>query len=274
MASRTRDSAIAACERLLPPLIATLLRLGISAADFNELAKEVFVRTAARQMMRATGRLNRSRVAIVTGLTRSEVAHVLNRVRGAKRRDWHLHRADRVLRGWSSDPDFLTRSGRPRALTVKGRHGSFQDLVKRYSGDIPARAMLDELVASSAVRILDNGNVCALVRPTAVPRFDHRELRAVGTRVRALLHTLCHNAEHSRAKLFVSSTLNRSVDERLMKTLLHRIEAQALSFLQHIDDQLSNPPRGYLSRRGTRGPKLGVTVFVHKELRAEENPPI
>ena len=239
MASKTRDSAIAACEQLLPPLIATLLRLGISAADFNELAKEVFVRTAARQMMRTNGRVSRSRIAIVTGLTRSEVAHVLDRVRKARRREQHLHRADRVLKGWSSDSDFLTRGGRPRALTIKGRHGSFQDLVKRYSGDIPARAMLDELIASSAVRVLKNGNVCVLARSAAVSGFDCRELSAVGTRARALLHTLCHNAECSRAKLFVSSTLNRSVDERLVRTLLHRIEAQGLSFLQSIDDQLS-----------------------------------
>ncbi len=274
MASRTRDSAIAACERLLPPLIATLIRLGISAADFTELAKEVFVRTAARQMVHTTGRISRSRVAIVTGLTRAEVAHVLNRVRRAKRRAWHLHRADRVLKGWTSDPDFLTRGGRPRALTIKGRRGSFQELVKRYSGDIPARAMLDELIASAAVRILENGRVRIPRRRTTVPRYDYRELSAVGTRVRALLHTLCHNAEHSKAKLFVSSTSNRSVDERLMSTLLHRIEAQGLTFLQSIDDQLSNPPRGYLIRRGTRKPKLSVTVFVHKELRAEENFPV
>lgn len=274
MVSRTRDTAIAACEQLLPPLIATLLRLGISAADFNELAKEIFVRTAARQMIRATGRISRSRVAIVTGLTRSEVAHVLDRIRREKRRDRHLHRADRVLKGWSTDPDFLTWRGRPRALTVKGRHGSFQDLVKRYSGDIPARAMLDELVASSAVRVLENGNVRILGRHAAPPGFDRRDLSAVGTRTRALLDTLCHNVEHSEDKLFVSSTLNRSVDERLLRTLLHRIQTQGLSFLQSIDDQLSIPPRGYVSKRGTRRPKLGVTIFVHKEARTEDNPPM
>ena len=261
--TRTRDSAIAACERLLPPLISILLRLGISAADFSELAKEVFVRTAARQMLHSAGRLNRSRIAIITGLTRSEVAHVLDRVWSAKRRDPRLHRADRVLKGWFDHPDFLTRSGRPRVLTMKGRRGSFQDLVKRYSGDIPARAMLNELVARSAVRVLANGNVCALGQRVAVPNLDCRELNGVGIRVSALLSTLCHNAEHPRAKLFVSSTSSRAVDERLVSTLLNRIEAQGLRFIEAVDDQLSNPPRGYVGRRKSRRSRLGVTVFVH-----------
>jgi len=265
MASSIRDSAIAACERLLSPLIAILLRLGISAADFNELTKEVFVRTAARQMIRGNGKPNRSRVAIVTGLTRSEVAHVLDRVRNVRRRELRPHRADRVLKGWFSDPDFVTSVGRPRALTIKGRRGSFQDLVKRYSGDIPARAMLDELIASSTVRVLANGTVHAVARRTVTPKLDHRELAAVGTRVRDLLGTLAHNTEHPKAKLFVSSTVNRPIDERLVSTLLSRIEARGLSFIQGVDDQLSNPPRGYSRRRAARGPRLGVTVFVHKE---------
>jgi hypothetical protein len=259
-----RDRAIAACEQLLPPLVAILLRLGISAADFNELAKEVFVRTAAQQMIRRSGKPNRSRVAIVTGLTRAEVAHVLDRVRNARRRERRLHRADRVLEGWFSDPDFVTKSGRPRALTIKGRHGSFHDLVKRYSGDIPARAMLDELIANSTVRVIANRSLRVVARPVS-PKLDYRELNAMGTRVRKLLDTLCHNAEHSEAKLFVSSTKNQLVDERLVSTLLGRIETRGLSFIQGIDDQLSNPLRRYSRRRAGRGEKLGVTVFVHKE---------
>jgi hypothetical protein len=265
MASSMRDSAIGACERLLPPLVAILLKLGISAADFNELAKEVFVRTAARQMIRRSGKPNISRVAIVTGLTRSEVAHVLDRVRHAKRRERRLHRADRVLKGWFSDPEFVTRAGRPRALSLKGRHGSFQDLVKRYSGDIPARAMLDELTASCSVRVLANGTVQATARRALTPKLDYRELSAMGARVKNLLDTVLHNVEHADAKLFVSSTVNRPIDSRLVGTLLSRIEARGLSFVQGIDDQLSNPLRGYSRKPTRKAARLGVTVFVHKE---------
>ena len=251
---------MAACERLLPPLIAILLRLGISAADFNELSKELFVKAAANRRTPRAKRLNRSRIAIVTGLTRSEVTRLLKRSRQSTPREWHIHRADRVLRGWHSDPEFVTKTGRPRALTTKGRGSSFHRLVRRYSGDIPARAMLDELVSGSAARVLRDGSVRAIATRLATPKVGRRELQGIGARARNLLDTLCHNAEQPRARLFVSSTSSRSVDERFLGVLLHRIEVQGTGFLKDVDDQLRHPPRGYGKASSSR---VGVTIFVH-----------
>jgi hypothetical protein len=271
MGSKTRDSVMAACERLLPPLIELLLRLGISAADFNELAKGVFVRAAAQRATLRSKRVNRSQIAIVTGLTRSEVARLLKRSRERVPREWHAHRADRVLRGWHSDPEFVTRTGRPRTLAAKGHHGSFQHLVRRYSGDIPARAMLDELVAGSAARVLRDGSVRALASRIVTPRIGVRELQIIGARARALLNTLCHNSQRPRVKLFISSTSTRRVDERFLDVLLRRIEVQGTSFLRGVDDQLTTPPRGY-GRTSGRSSRVGVTVFVHSESEKSSEP--
>src|SRR5262245_49452478 len=117
-----------------------LLRLGVTAADFSEVVREAFVTAAARRLAERTRVVNRSRIAIVTGLTRSEVGRVLRGARSSRHRVRHPHRADRVLRGWFADSDFVNKEGRPRTLPLKGRRGSFQDLVRRYSGDIPAKA--------------------------------------------------------------------------------------------------------------------------------------
>ena len=262
--SATHKSVLLACGKLLPPLVAVLLKLGVTAADFDELVREVFVTTAAMGMKRKTRRVNQSRIAIITGLTRSEVGRILRRVRYAKARRRHLHRADRVLKGWFEDPGFLTRKGKPRALRISGGNGTFQDLVRRYSGDIPARAMLDELTARSAVRIQANGSLKAAVRKVRIPKIRTRDIEDLGIRASALLETICTNIESKDSRLPVSSTLRRRVDERILALVLRRIKQQGTALLESIDDQLTHPPRGYEGKGRFRGPRLGVTLFVHR----------
>jgi hypothetical protein len=88
------------------------------------------------------------------------------------------NRATRVLTGWARDADFLDRRGQPRPLEVDGA-ASFAVLVKRYSGDMPARAVLDELVRVGAVERLDD----------AAPATGHARLRAANTAHRQARHT-------------------------------------------------------------------------------------
>ena len=64
------------------------------------------------------------------------------------------NRAARVITGWLRDPDFGDGNGHPSPLRMAGKRLSLRALVKSYSGDIPVRAMLDELIRVGAVRLL------------------------------------------------------------------------------------------------------------------------
>ena len=65
-----------ACHHLLRPVVRMLLRSGITWKDFAELSKGVFVEVA-REDYGLRGRpTNSSRVALLTGLSRREVARV------------------------------------------------------------------------------------------------------------------------------------------------------------------------------------------------------
>jgi Family of unknown function (DUF6502) len=260
-----RHATLEACERLLAPLASMLLRLGLTAADFSEVVREVFVTAAAQRLAERTRRVSRSRIAIVTGLTRSEVGRVLRGARSARHRVRHLHRADRVLRGWFADSDFVNRQGQPRTLPIKGRRGSFQDLVRRYSGDIPARAMLDELIEGSAVRLLANGTVRAVARSVVPPKITARDIGDLRESATALLETIWCNVESRGQRLFVSSTSSKRVDKRLVGLFLERVERHGAALLRTFEDQLAHPPRGFVGKGRNRGPKLSVTLFVHKD---------
>lgn len=265
MASRTRAQALAACRRILPPLVRVLIQLGISAPEFSSVCKQVYVTTAADHLAKSAKRVSRSRIAIVTGLTRAEVKRLLDsKTQGAAIRQWQIHRASRVLNGWFTDPEFASR-GRPRELPLKGRHGSFEALVKRYSGDIPPRAMLDELTQLSAVRKRKNGRIRVNAREIRGLPVRSRDINALESKARALLDTLCHNIEEPSNPMFAESVAGKAVDPRVIELLLQRIQTHGKEFLNRIDDQFRHPPGGYRARSRARSEKLGVTVFAHRD---------
>jgi hypothetical protein len=50
------------------------------------------------------------------------------------------------LKGWLTDPRFCDHDGTPAPLLMNGPRGaSFERLVREYSGDVPPRAMYEEL---------------------------------------------------------------------------------------------------------------------------------
>lgn len=270
MASRTRAQALAACRRILPPLVRILIRLGISAPEFSTVCKQVYVDTAADRLAKSAKRVSRSRIAIVTGLTRAEVTRLLkSRTHGETTRQWHLHRASRVLNAWFTDPDFVSRNGRPRDLPLKGGRKSFEALVKRYSGDIPHRAMMDELDAMSVIRRLKDGRIRVSTREIGGPRLNSKNIASLASQARKLLDTLCHNLENPSNPIFAASVAGNAVDPRVIDLLLQRIQSHGKEFLNRIDDQFRHPPGRYKARSRARSEKLGVTVFAHREFPTE-----
>jgi len=151
----------AATLQLLRPLMTILLRNNVSHRTFAELAKLVYVEVASAQFGIAGKKQSTSRIAILTGLTRKEVQRLLAQPSDTEPVSVEeYHRASRVITGWVRDPDFGDGKGHPLPLRMEGKRASFTTLVKRYSGDIPVRAMGDELLRVGAVKQLKDGRIC------------------------------------------------------------------------------------------------------------------
>ena len=71
-----------------------------------------------------------------------------------------------MIAAWRRDKKFLDDDGRPAPLPMSGPDVPFAELVKRFSGDVPVRATLDELIHVGAVKRLEDGRICL---PTAMP---------------------------------------------------------------------------------------------------------
>jgi len=157
------------------------LPLGFSVGEFIALSKEAFIVAATSDLKNRGIRPTTSRIAVMTGLTRAEVARIRE---GTAPPPVAVSepRTERVMNAWFTDPEFLDPQGAPRILPEFG-NSSFESLVRKYSGDMPRRALLEELISGGmAVREHDD-----LVR--AIRRHHHASsatnlnLEQLGTQV-------------------------------------------------------------------------------------------
>ena len=132
-----------------------LLPRGVTPQRFSRIARQAFIRAAAERSRLKNGRINQSKVAALTGLTRREIKQILDLDHATPKANRSARTPSaRIVQGWLTDRRFLTKQGRPKMLTNHGGKSSFQRLVKDYGGDISPRAVLEELAHSKAIRIV------------------------------------------------------------------------------------------------------------------------
>ena len=225
----------AAVIRLLKPLVRMMLRNNISHAAFCELAKFAYVEIASQEFTLEHKKQTVSRVATITGLTRREVV----RIQSTEQEDrenliLRFNRAARVVAGWVRDPRFCDAIGNPAALEYDGEGDTFTRLAYGYSGDVPPRAVLDELVLAGVAQRV--GKKIKLLHRAYVPTTSIGEKLAIlGTDVSYLIETIDHNIYHTydppffQRKVFYDNlpeevipklhALTRDQGQRLIETL-------------------------------------------------------
>ncbi|MCH9693740.1 MAG: hypothetical protein K0U72_04445 [Gammaproteobacteria bacterium] len=157
MGQEVKDHLRRALSLMMKPLIRLLIAQGVTHAEFSETAKDVYVEVALREFEK-TGKVNKSRVAILTGLTRKEVKNVIDRALESSYLQKTQSRPERVLTGWYSDPMFQGPYGIPLELPYESTADGEPDfvlLVKNYSGDMAPRQMLNQLLEAGSVVEVD-----------------------------------------------------------------------------------------------------------------------
>ena len=201
MGESIKLTLLRAYQVLLGPLIRILLRQGISYAEFSEIAKAVYVEVALKDFKVAGRKATRTRVAVMTGLTRKEVKRVIDEaVKDRYEPKSKFSRLGRVLVGWHTDTDFTGPYGLPLELqyeTNKPGELTFAELVKRHSGDMSPRSILDELIRVGAVRETDAGWYRVLRREYITDAQGRDTFERTGFIVRNFVNTVDFNMTKS-----------------------------------------------------------------------------
>ncbi len=177
---------------ILKPLVGLMHRNGLSFGDFSTIAKHAFIKETENELLASGQKATTSSLAIITGLTRKDVAALRKQQAPKTETVLQQNRAIRVISGWVTDKDFCSAKGKPKILDILGTKNSFETLVHRHSGDIPYKAILKELIRSEAIEV-DNNKV-SLIRAAYIPSEDENgKYKHLAEDVSQLISTIKHN---------------------------------------------------------------------------------
>lgn len=223
---------------VLQPLVRLLLRHGVSHAEFCNWAKQAYVDQAATHFGLDGKAPTVSRVAIVTGINRKEVKRIRELPAEVNTGVSKHNRAVRVVTGWLQDAEFCDSRNRPRVLNYGDTHDSFNQLVKRHGGDVPARAMLDELSRVGTVSHT-NGRVKLLQKGYIPHQSESALLDMFSTSATDLITTLEHNLAHTDQRRLQMSVAYDRVTTEGVQQFRKLSSEQAMDLLRALDANLS-----------------------------------
>lgn len=262
----------AAVKRLLYPLVRVLLRHGMAFGAFNDLAKQVYVDVAGQEFGIRGRKQSISRIAIMTGLTRKEV----RRVQGLPEADdatviAQYNRAARVVAGWRRDSDFIDSGGAAAELSLlsedegddQGGAPSFVGLVRRFSGDVPARAILDELLRVGTVEVTPHNTVRLLTRAYVPSGSDVEKVGILGTDVADLLNSITHNIQReTEPPYFQRKVAYDNLPAEAIVELKPMVDERGQALLEEFDRWLAARDRDTnLAPQGTGRKRAGIGIY-------------
>ncbi len=277
MKSQSNQILFSAVLKLLRPLVRIFLRNNIPYGIFADLAKRVYVSVASEDFGIPGKKQTDSRISIITGLNRKEVRRVKSLPQLTEEGVAILgryHRAARVISGWVRDAHFSDDFGQPAELPLEGSGPTFSELVKQYSGDIPVRAILDELLRVGSVMQLDNGFIRLKTRAYLPDTDEGDKLGILGIDVRDLVCTIDHNICSDGDRLFQRKVAYDNLPQDVLPLFRGLTAERGQHLLEEMDRWLAKRDRdANPAVEGDGRKRAGIGIYYFEEDYTEEDQP-
>jgi hypothetical protein len=184
-------------------MVRQMIAYGLSYPAFAQLAKRLYLEVAEEDFALPFKRQTDSRIALVTGMTRREVAQ-LRRQRGGESDLPEVEDsvATHVIGRWMAGPPYATPDGIARRLSYESSAPdapSFTRLVRELGSDVPVRAVLDELLRVGSVVLTPGGEVELRGEAHIPAGAGEGRFALLGSDPGELFSTIVHNIEHDEA---------------------------------------------------------------------------
>jgi len=246
MEHNVKTHLLEAIRFMMKPLVRLLINQGVTHSEFSEAMKDVYVDVAVRHF--DDGKVNQSRVAILTGLSRKEVRNVIQRATTEQQEIKSKSRPERVLTGWHQDPQYQGPYGLPKDLVYEHedpKMPSFSRLVKSFSGDMSPSQMLEELMrGGSVIKMEGEGEpLYKVVRrdfePTALSRKLISRLGEVGHYVFVTAAANIEKEEQGSGHFDRFAFADDGCDEQVVDLLDQFMKVKGQEFLEDVDRWIS-----------------------------------
>ncbi|GAB4197102.1 MAG: hypothetical protein Tsb002_30930 [Wenzhouxiangellaceae bacterium] len=236
------DALAVATLRIFRPLVKILLQRGVSYKTCAEWLKWCYVDVAMRDFTIEGRKQTKSRVAVLTGLTRVEVLRVTRApAPDHSAQQEHYHRAAKVVSAWQHDPDYLD-GDMPRVLDFDGgKQATFTSLVSQYSGGSSPTAIVDELLRTGCVEELPDRRL-QLVRGKLIGdsnALDQVNASLLGIATGRLLNTFETNMrEKGKKRRLQLMVLHPRIPAKQLPYIKFYLEARSKELIYEMDEWL------------------------------------
>jgi hypothetical protein len=260
MKDRNLSGPGAALASLLTPISTLLLRSGLGFGDLMIAAKDSYVRAALRNVSLSEPKVSISHLAVVTGLSRKEIAGILKQqqagIENKKRKN--EQRVLRVVRGWMMDPRFTDKRGRPSGLRLRGERNSFSQLVKSYGGDVTPNSVLRELKGQEMIHFSRAG----LIRLRTVGHVRKVDLPAIAQLLEDFIETVTPNGRRWTEQPYFGFR-EAWVPSSLQTHQFHRkFSKRASALLQSVDQWSKTNVRRNRETPTSNERRVGIGVYL------------
>lgn len=253
--------------RLFKPIATIFLRNFIPYKTAAKWLKQAYVDVAQNNPEFAVEgkKHTKSRIAVITGLTRIDVDNVLKMddLVNASEQNWN--RATKVISGWISDFDYLDMY-EPKSIPLTGEV-SFESLVKKYSGGITARAVIDELKHIDAISV--EGGMVTLLRKEYIYKAGKDQLitlENISLSAGGLLDTISYNTNiNNSEKKIQRSIIQRKVPDSMVKPIETYINDEAAFFLHTLDQKLTQKIRNTTKQNEPAENTIGLGIYYYED---------
>jgi len=258
-------SVLAACPILLRPVIRILLRAGITFKQFSKISRDLFVDVATDDYGINGRKTNISRVAILTGISRSEVTKIRKKIdeNGEIEVPTTVSNAGRLLSGWHVDPEFTDKNSNPMPLSIDGVEPNFTTLMAKYGGDIPLTAMLKELKKVSAIKVTDDNELLPLKRFFMPVNYDENRIFTLAENYADFGNTAYYNfiRDHDDEPRFAGRVFNNYVNKSALPDFKALVEEKGQALFEELDAWLNSNEVHTKQREELAPIRLGLGIY-------------
>ena len=199
--AREKEAVLSVFAALMRPLMTMAFEYGISASEIAGAVRRTYIQALEARLAAQKRPASDARLAVVSGLTKSDVTALREAARTgaphsariAARVDqitnlltvWHTHSGFSGAYGLALELDVVPTSGSPRR--------SFPELVAVACPGADQEALLDELIASGSVEVIDAITVRCLSRAYLPQETDVKRIEWMGRVLSNVAASLIHN---------------------------------------------------------------------------------
>lgn len=199
--AREKEAVVSAFATLMRPLMRLAFEYGVSASELAGAVRRTYIQALEARLTEQKRPASDARLAVVAGLTKSDVTALREAARtGAPhsgRRAARLDQIGNLLTVWHTRSGFSGAYGLALELDLEPTSGSprrsFSELVAEACPGADEEWLLDELIASGSVEVIDSTTVRCLSRAYLPQETDVKRIEWMGRMLANLAASATHN---------------------------------------------------------------------------------